>query len=60
MPLTIPTLAYWRSNMKVRKIKQRQLTLFKRHAFKRFLAKIDAGGYTAYDWRDDSFWEEAK
>jgi len=44
--------------MKVRQIKQRQLTLFKRHAFKRFLAKIDAGGYTAYDWRDDRFWEE--
>lgn len=60
MPLTIPTLAYEESNMKLRQIKQRQLTLFKRHAFKRFLAKIDAGGYTAYDWRDDSFWEEAK
>ena len=34
--------------MKLKKIKQRQLTLFKRHAFKRFLAKIDAGGYKPY------------
>jgi hypothetical protein len=45
--------------MKVRQIKQRQLTLFKRHAHKRFLAKIDAGGYTAFNWRDASFWGEA-
>ena len=42
--------------MKLRKIKQRQLTLFKRHAFKRFLAKIDAGGYYARSFEDDSFW----
>ena len=84
--------------MKARKIKQHQLVLMKRHAFKRMCARyiaasrlrraqqlatelvdlpveglfvleplnwqdtpeIDAGGYTARNWRDDSFWGETK
>lgn len=47
--------------MKVRKIKQHQLVLMKRHIkFKRFVLETAAGGYTARNWRDDSFWEETK